>query len=145
MTRPSISARAAESLLTETATTTDQDTDRYVFEVLQPQLRTRMKDLKAKMQWTDLVYVPLIPPVSSNETIGVFGSRTDTKGMGSFAWGGSADSLVQLHKQGFTRADIEGSLQGLPVVRIPSLVSLNCRPALPSVRRVHRCETDATT
>ena len=35
----------------------DQDTDRWVFEVLAPDLRRQMKNLKDKIQWTDLVYV----------------------------------------------------------------------------------------
>ncbi|KAK9899431.1 hypothetical protein P389DRAFT_48499 [Cystobasidium minutum MCA 4210] len=33
----------------------DNDTDRYVLEVLDPKLRLRMEELKDKMQWTDLV------------------------------------------------------------------------------------------
>ncbi|PAV18774.1 hypothetical protein PNOK_0561700 [Pyrrhoderma noxium] len=33
----------------------DQDTDRWVFEVLAPHLRRRMKNLKDEVQWTDLV------------------------------------------------------------------------------------------
>ncbi|KZS93956.1 hypothetical protein SISNIDRAFT_478376 [Sistotremastrum niveocremeum HHB9708] len=33
----------------------DQDTDRYVFEVLSPALRRKLKDLKSSVQWTDLV------------------------------------------------------------------------------------------
>lgn len=33
----------------------DQDTDRWVFEVLKPQLRRKMKNLKEEVQWTDLV------------------------------------------------------------------------------------------
>ncbi|KAH8119095.1 phosphatase phospho-type [Phellopilus nigrolimitatus] len=33
----------------------DQDTDRWIFEVLAPHLRRQMKSLKASMQWTDLV------------------------------------------------------------------------------------------
>lgn len=33
----------------------DQDTDRWVFEVLAPDLRRQMKNLKDKIQWTDLV------------------------------------------------------------------------------------------
>lgn len=33
----------------------DQDTDRWVFEVLAPELRREMKTLKADFQWTDLV------------------------------------------------------------------------------------------
>lgn len=35
----------------------DQDTDRWVFEVLAPDLRRKMKNLKNEIQWTDLVYV----------------------------------------------------------------------------------------
>jgi hypothetical protein len=35
----------------------DQDTDRYIFEVLAPDLRRKMKTLKDEVQWTDLVYV----------------------------------------------------------------------------------------
>ncbi len=37
----------------------DQDTDRWVFEVLEPDLRRSMKTLKDEIQWTDLVYVLL--------------------------------------------------------------------------------------
>lgn len=35
----------------------DQDTDRWIFEVLAPDLRRKMKTLKNEIQWTDLVYV----------------------------------------------------------------------------------------
>ncbi|KAI0675254.1 phosphatase phospho-type [Trametes maxima] len=33
----------------------DQDSDRWVFEVLAPKLRKKMKELKKEVQWTDLV------------------------------------------------------------------------------------------
>ncbi|KAJ2917741.1 hypothetical protein MD484_g2639, partial [Candolleomyces efflorescens] len=33
----------------------DQDTDRWIFEVLAPDLRRKMKTLKEEIQWTDLV------------------------------------------------------------------------------------------
>ena len=33
----------------------DQDSDRWVLEVLAPKLRRKMKDLKKEVQWTDLV------------------------------------------------------------------------------------------
>ncbi|KAJ3567578.1 hypothetical protein NP233_g6269 [Leucocoprinus birnbaumii] len=33
----------------------DQDTDRWIFEVLAPDLRRKMKGLKEQIQWTDLV------------------------------------------------------------------------------------------
>ncbi|KAF8160790.1 phosphatase phospho-type [Crassisporium funariophilum] len=33
----------------------DQDTDRWIFEVLAPDLRRKMKNLKDEIQWTDLV------------------------------------------------------------------------------------------
>jgi pyridoxal phosphate phosphatase PHOSPHO2 len=33
----------------------DQDTDRYILEVLAPDLRRKMKNLKDEIQWTDLV------------------------------------------------------------------------------------------
>ncbi|KAF8623090.1 hypothetical protein AX15_006501 [Amanita polypyramis BW_CC] len=33
----------------------DQDTDRWIFEVLAPDLRRKMEDLKHRVQWTDLV------------------------------------------------------------------------------------------
>ncbi|EIW63357.1 uncharacterized protein TRAVEDRAFT_56397 [Trametes versicolor FP-101664 SS1] len=33
----------------------DQDTDRWIFEVLAPKLRKKMKGLKQEVQWTDLV------------------------------------------------------------------------------------------
>ena len=35
----------------------DQDTDRWILEVLAPDLRRKMKTLKNEIQWTDLVYV----------------------------------------------------------------------------------------
>ncbi|CAD6568118.1 MAG: hypothetical protein CYPHOPRED_002325 [Cyphobasidiales sp. Tagirdzhanova-0007] len=59
----------------------DNDTDRYVLEVLAPKLRLRMESLKNDMQWTDLV----------------------------------ADSMRELHKQGFTKEDVIDALQVLPV------------------------------
>ena len=34
----------------------DQDTDRWLFEVLAPDIRRRMEDDKHDVQWTDLVY-----------------------------------------------------------------------------------------
>jgi pyridoxal phosphate phosphatase PHOSPHO2 len=37
----------------------DQDTDRWVLEVLAPDLRRKMKTLKNEIQWTDLVYAVL--------------------------------------------------------------------------------------
>ncbi|GAA97050.1 hypothetical protein E5Q_03725 [Mixia osmundae IAM 14324] len=61
----------------------DQDTDRYVFECLQPELRKSMKVDKAHVQWTDLM----------------------------------ARNLGKLHEQGFTRQQIEESLQELPFHR----------------------------
>ena len=33
----------------------DQDTDRWIFEVLDPNLRREMKNLKDDVQWTDLM------------------------------------------------------------------------------------------
>ena len=36
-------------------TPTDQDTDRYVFEVLAPELRTSLRAAKTTAQWTDNV------------------------------------------------------------------------------------------
>jgi len=33
----------------------DQDSDRWIFEVLAPELRRKMKELKSEVQWTDLV------------------------------------------------------------------------------------------
>jgi pyridoxal phosphate phosphatase PHOSPHO2 len=33
----------------------DQDSDRWIFEVLAPDLRRQMKTLKEEIQWTDLV------------------------------------------------------------------------------------------
>ncbi|KAL0579167.1 hypothetical protein V5O48_002848 [Marasmius crinis-equi] len=33
----------------------DQDTDRWIFEVLSPEIRRKMEDLEDKVQWTDLV------------------------------------------------------------------------------------------
>jgi hypothetical protein len=37
----------------------DQDSDRWVLEVLAPDLRRKMKTQKEEVQWTDLVYVVL--------------------------------------------------------------------------------------
>ncbi|OBZ67166.1 Inorganic pyrophosphatase 1 [Grifola frondosa] len=37
----------------------DQDSDRWIFEVLAPELRRKMKNLKKEMQWTDLVAMSL--------------------------------------------------------------------------------------
>jgi hypothetical protein len=37
----------------------DQDSDRWVLEVLAPDLRRKMKSLKETVQWTDLVCVSL--------------------------------------------------------------------------------------
>ncbi|KIJ49670.1 hypothetical protein M422DRAFT_28036 [Sphaerobolus stellatus SS14] len=38
----------------------DQDTDRWIFEVLAPHLRRKMKNLKDEVQWTDLVAQTLV-------------------------------------------------------------------------------------
>jgi hypothetical protein len=46
----------------------DQDTDRWIFEVLAPDLRRKMKTLKNEIQWTDLVYVNHNPLLNSNNT-----------------------------------------------------------------------------
>jgi pyridoxal phosphate phosphatase PHOSPHO2 len=35
----------------------DQDTDRWIFEVLAPDIRRKMKTLKESVQWTDLMSV----------------------------------------------------------------------------------------
>ncbi|KAK4705654.1 hypothetical protein P7C70_g555, partial [Phenoliferia sp. Uapishka_3] len=59
----------------------DQDTDRYVFEVLAPELRKSLRAAKTTTQWTDNV----------------------------------AAHLVELHKLGKTREEIESALVGLPV------------------------------
>jgi pyridoxal phosphate phosphatase PHOSPHO2 len=40
----------------------DQDTDRWIFEVLDIQIRRKMEDLETKMQWTDIVSVLLRQP-----------------------------------------------------------------------------------
>ncbi|KAI0789117.1 phosphatase phospho-type [Abortiporus biennis] len=37
----------------------DQDSDRWIFEVLAPELRRKMKNLKEEVQWTDLVAMSL--------------------------------------------------------------------------------------
>ncbi|THG98401.1 hypothetical protein EW026_g3773 [Hermanssonia centrifuga] len=37
----------------------DQDSDRWIFEVLAPELRRKMKSLKEEVQWTDLVAMSL--------------------------------------------------------------------------------------
>jgi len=41
----------------------DQDTDRYVFEVLAPDIRRYMKTVKDDVQWTDLVSVSSPSPL----------------------------------------------------------------------------------
>ncbi|CCM01144.1 uncharacterized protein FIBRA_03192 [Fibroporia radiculosa] len=33
----------------------DQDSDRWIFEVLCPELRRKLNDLKREVQWTDLM------------------------------------------------------------------------------------------
>ncbi|KAF8588724.1 hypothetical protein K439DRAFT_585759 [Ramaria rubella] len=38
----------------------DQDTDRWVFEVLAPQLRRKIKNVKDEIQWTDLIAQTLV-------------------------------------------------------------------------------------
>lgn len=35
----------------------DQDTDRWIFEVLAPHLRRKLETLEPEVQWTDLMYV----------------------------------------------------------------------------------------
>jgi pyridoxal phosphate phosphatase PHOSPHO2 len=38
----------------------DQDTDRWIFEVLAPDIRRKIKTLKESVQWTDLMSVLFI-------------------------------------------------------------------------------------
>ncbi|GBE80684.1 phosphatase phospho-type [Sparassis latifolia] len=52
----------------------DQDSDRWVFEVLAPELRRKMKTLKLDMQWTDIVALLL------HELHDKGGSRDDIEG-----------------------------------------------------------------
>jgi hypothetical protein len=42
-------------IASSTRSMADQDTDRYIFEVNDIELRRRMEDLEDRMQWTDLV------------------------------------------------------------------------------------------
>ena len=37
----------------------DQDTDQYIFEVNDIELRRKLRDRQNEVQWTDLVYVQL--------------------------------------------------------------------------------------
>lgn len=39
----------------------DQDSDRWIFEVLAPDLRRKMKSLENEHPWTDLVFVLIYP------------------------------------------------------------------------------------
>ena len=87
----------------KTRSLVDQDSDRWVFEVLAPHLRRKMKSLKASTQWTDLVYIPRI----------VF-----KKILREFTIIFSAQSLKELHREGKTKDDIIGALEILPFVRL---------------------------
>lgn len=76
----------------------DQDTDRWVFEVLAPEIRRKMKTLKDDIQWTDLVY----------------GSPTN-----SLLWYslfGRAQCLSDAHARGITKEQIQGALRIMPFV-----------------------------
>lgn len=90
----------------------DQDTDRWVFEVLAPDLRRKMKNLKNEIQWTDLVYVSSLTHTHTNEPL---------------QCQKSAQSLREAHSRGITREQIEHSLRIMPFVSsIPSFIpSLN--------------------
>lgn len=79
----------------------DQDTDRWVLEVLAIDLRRRMRNLQEEVQWTDLVYVfVLINEHYSNHA----------------TLSGSADSLKLLHERGIPRSEIERALREMPFV-----------------------------
>lgn len=80
----------------------DQDTDRWVFEVLAPHLRRKVETLEAQVQWTDLMYASAYPHAPSISTPC------------------SAQSLVELHAMGVTRKEIEGALHILPFVSLRS-------------------------
>lgn len=77
----------------------DQDSDRWIFEVLAPELRRKMKNLKDEVQWTDLVYVDQIFITFS---VHIFFR---------------AQSLREAHAKGITREEIEGALKIMPFVR----------------------------
>jgi len=80
----------------------DQDTDRWVFEVLAPDLRRKMKNLKNEIQWTDLVYV--------------FSLSLSLTHTNEFNAKNSAQSLCEAHSRGITREQIEHSLRIMPFV-----------------------------
>jgi pyridoxal phosphate phosphatase PHOSPHO2 len=77
----------------------DQDTDRWIFEVLAPDIRRKMKTLKESIQWTDLMSVYLL--LLSNQTS--YLARR-------------AQSLQEIHARGRTREEIEHTLRQMPFV-----------------------------
>lgn len=101
---------------------TDQDTDRYVLEVLAPELRTSLRDHKKDTQWTDNVYVLLHPRRERR-------SRRTLLRSPYLLLTSSAMHLVKLHEKGATKQQIIDTLQGMPVVRH----STSCELAYASV------------
>lgn len=76
----------------------DQDTDRWVFEVLAPDIRRKMKTLQQSVQWTDLMSVHSI--FLSNQP----------------HMACRAQSLQEIHARGRTREEIEHTLRQMPFV-----------------------------
>lgn len=92
----------------------DQDTDRWVFEVLAPHLRRKMKNLKNDVQWTDLVYVfdnDLEKSCLLTTRLSAIIFRANYHHLNS------AQSLREVHGEGKTRTDIENALRCMPFVR----------------------------
>lgn len=98
----------------------DQDTDRWVFEVLAPDIRRKLKDITGDFAWTDLVLAR---------------SHIHTRDAFSYRCLRRAQGLRELHEQGATREDIEGALRIMPVVSSPAhssphLLTLYQHPAM---------------
>lgn len=81
----------------------DQDTDRWIFEVLAPDLRRKMKTLKDEIQWTDLVWVTTWN-YHKYIAYGIF----------------SAQSLREAHARSITKEQIIHTLEIMPYVGVPS-------------------------
>ncbi|KAH9040126.1 phosphatase phospho-type [Lactarius pseudohatsudake] len=77
----------------------DQDTDRWVFEVLAPDIRRSLKDIKDDFEWTDLVSAQLTRCFSFSFLIDHLRR---------------ARGLRELHEQGGTKEDIQGALRIMP-------------------------------
>lgn len=90
----------------------DQDTDRWIFEVLAPDIRRRMKTLKDSIQWTDLMSVSTFCHI-------ILCSHVISR----------AQSLQELHTRGGTREQIEHTLRTMPFVSSSRLEKVQCAKA----------------